>query len=89
MKNKIDKMSDIEKAYLAGFLDGDGSIMAQIIPDNTYKLKFYIRVSIIFYQKKKRHWFILKLHKIIKKGTIRIRNDNISEYTITGDGPVE
>lgn len=44
-----------EIAYLAGFIDGDGCILAQIIPRKDYKYKFQIRVSIIFYQKKSRH----------------------------------
>lgn len=80
---------ETQKAYIAGFLDGDGCILAQIVPNSTYKFNFYIRVSVIFYQKKKRHWFILWLHKILKLGTIRIRKDNISEYTIVGYKPVE
>jgi hypothetical protein len=36
-------------AYIAGFLDGDGSIFFQIIPRKDYKLKFQIRSSIAFY----------------------------------------
>jgi len=38
-------------AYIAGFLDGDGSIFFQIIPRKDYKQKFQIRSSIAFYQK--------------------------------------
>ncbi|NCN51434.1 hypothetical protein GW931_00275 [archaeon] len=48
-------MKSIEKiklAYIAGFLDGDGSIFFQIIPRKDYKLKFQIRTSIAFYQDK-------------------------------------
>ena len=33
-----------KKAYIAGFLDGDGSINAQIVQRNDYVLKFQIRV---------------------------------------------
>jgi hypothetical protein len=52
-------LNEYEKAYLAGMVDGSGCILAQIIPLKDYKYKFQIRVSIIFYQKKARHWFIL------------------------------
>lgn len=50
-------LSESDKAYLAGFLDGDGSLMTQIIPDRkaTRTLKFYIRVSVVFYQKSNYH----------------------------------
>lgn len=71
-------------SLLSGFLDGDGSINAQIVKRHDYKLRFQIRVSISFYQKTVRHDFILWLHIIIKVGIIRKRIDGISEYTITG-----
>jgi intein-encoded DNA endonuclease-like protein len=38
-------------AYIAGFLDGDGSIFFQIVPRKDYRQKFQIRSSIAFYQK--------------------------------------
>ena len=37
-------------SYLAGFLDGDGSVFFQIVSRPDYKLKFQIRSSIAFYQ---------------------------------------
>jgi hypothetical protein len=52
MSNK--NLSELEKAYIAGFLDGDGSIIIQLIKDNTRKFGHYIRVSIVFYQSSKR-----------------------------------
>jgi intein-encoded DNA endonuclease-like protein len=55
-KNKIEKkLTDLELAYIAGFLDGDGSIIAQIVKDKSAKYNFTVRVSLSFYQKKKRH----------------------------------
>jgi hypothetical protein len=51
------KPSDI--IYLAGFLDGDGSIITQIVHDKTRKYKFYIKISLVFYQSIKNRWFMI------------------------------
>lgn len=86
----IKNLTELEKAYIAGFLDGDGSIIAQIIHDKTRKYKFYIRISIVFYQKKDKHWFILWLKKKLSPyGYTRIRSDNISEFTIVAKESVK
>jgi len=47
MKN----LTDTDKAYIAGFLDGDGSIISQIVKSKDYRFGFYIRLSITFIQK--------------------------------------
>jgi LAGLIDADG endonuclease len=73
-----------EKAYIAGFLDGDGCINAQIIKRPDYVLKYQIRVSICFFQKTKRHWFLIRLDKQLRCGTLRKRPDGMSEYSIVG-----
>nr|ACU12337.1 hypothetical protein [Trebouxia gelatinosa] len=87
--NKINKLSEVEKAYISGFLDGDGSINGQIVRRKDYLFKFQIRISITFFQKTSRHWFILWLHKKLQLGTIRKRPDGMSEYTIIGPQNVE
>ena len=70
--------------YLAGFLDGDGSVNCQIIHRRDYIHKFQILFTITFFQKVSHHWFMIWLSKKLKVGLIRKRNDGISEYTITG-----
>jgi len=81
----ITKLTEADKHYLAGFLDGDGSIMAQIVKGNNYKYGYTIRVTLCFYQKTTRHWFLLKLKKLLgKEWKIRKRNDGMSELYITG-----
>ena len=40
------------RAYIAGFLDGDGSIFLQLIRRKDYVFGFQIRASLVFYQKK-------------------------------------
>jgi len=46
----IDLLSDSFMAWLAGFIDGDGSIYVRIIRNNSYALKFQILVSVSFTQ---------------------------------------
>jgi len=82
-------MSNEEKAYIAGFLDGDGSIMAQLVSRKDYKLGYQIRVSCVFYQKTTHREFLLWLKEQLGYGYVRIRNDGMSEYTIVGLREVE
>jgi intein-encoded DNA endonuclease-like protein len=77
-------MSNEEKAYIAGFLDGDGSIMAQLVKRKDYKLRYQIRVSVVFYQKNTHQEFLLWLKEQLGYGYVRMRNDGMSEYTIVG-----
>lgn len=76
-------MTEQEKAYISGFLDGDGCILLQLVKNSSYKYGFTVRTSICFYQKKKRHWFLIWLRKKIRCGYITHRNDDMSVYTIT------
>lgn len=78
-----------EKAYIAGFLDGDGSIMAQLVHRKDYRLGYQIRVSIVFYQKTNHQDFLLELKEQLGYGYVRMRNDGMSEYTIVGLREVE
>ncbi len=77
-------LSDIHKAYIAGFLDGDGCVMFQLVRRKDYVYGYQVRASIVFYQKTKHRdhleWIKLKL----KHGYVRNRNDGMSEYTIVG-----
>ena len=52
---KLRRLDIYERAYIAGFLDGDGSINAQIVQRKDYALRFQIRISITFFQKTSRH----------------------------------
>ena len=82
-------LSEKQLAYLAGFLDGDGSINAQLVERVDYRLKFQIRVSITFFQRTDKYWFLLQLKKEIGVGTCRKRKDGVSEYTIVGKQNVQ
>ena len=72
--------------YIAGFLDGDGAIIAQLVPRKDYKWKFQIRLSIQFTQLSKRRIYLEKLKDIIGAGYVRNRSDKengVSDYVIT------
>jgi hypothetical protein len=83
------ELKNEDLAYIAGFLDGDGCILTQIVKRKDYKYKHTIRFSIVFYQKKNNHWFLIWLQKKINKGNIRIRKDNMAELCILGSTPVK
>jgi len=44
------KLSTQQKAYIAGFLDGDGSIHVRLKPNSTYRYRFQVSPAIVFYQ---------------------------------------
>jgi hypothetical protein len=83
-EDEIVLMSNEEKAYIAGFLDGDGSIIAQLVHRKDYRLGYQIRVSVVFYQKTIHQEFLLWLKKQLGYGYIRARRDGMTEYTIVG-----
>lgn len=81
-------MNKEELSYVAGFLDGDGCIMLQLVFRGDYHLGYQIRASIVFYQKQKYKSFLIGLKEKFKSGYVRDRNDGMSEYTIVGVKPV-
>ncbi|HLD37153.1 MAG TPA: LAGLIDADG family homing endonuclease [Candidatus Nanoarchaeia archaeon] len=76
-------------AYIAGFLDGDGSIFFQIVPRKDYRQKFQIRSSIAFYQKSNNVVILNWLKEIFGAGYIRHRKEGISDYTIVDSKEVK
>jgi hypothetical protein len=79
------KTLSIEQAcYLAGFIDGDGSILAQIVQRKDYVLKFQVRVCVSITQKMNRIHHLNKIQSEIGKGTIRNRGDGCAEFAIVG-----
>ena len=69
-------------AYIAGFLDGDGSIFFQLIRKKDYRLGFQVRSSIAFYQKTENQQILHWLKDRLSSGCIRHRKTGISDYTI-------
>ncbi|MBI1972625.1 LAGLIDADG family homing endonuclease [Candidatus Woesearchaeota archaeon] len=69
-------------AYIAGFLDGDGSIFFQIVKTKSKKQPFKIRSSVAFYQKTCNAEILRMLQKFFGVGYIRQRKTGISDYTV-------
>ncbi|MFH1425635.1 MAG: LAGLIDADG family homing endonuclease [archaeon] len=69
-------------SYIAGFLDGDGSIFFQIVPRPDYKQKFQIRSSIAFYQKSEYNDILEWFKELFGVGYIRHRKTGMSDHTI-------
>ena len=68
MGKDLDK--DVTKAYIAGFLDGDGAISAVIEPHAGKKFKFRVRVALDFYQHKDNVKLLHYLKKVFGEGSL-------------------
>jgi len=75
-------ISQTKRAYLAGFLDGDGSIYVQLKPNKTYRFGFQIALYIVLFQSQKDQKNFETLCSMINLGYMRVRKDGILEYII-------
>lgn len=73
-----------QKAYLAGLIDGDGSIMLQLRRRNGMRFLFRVKAVVVIYQDCKCYDAVEKLHQIIGCGYLYKRNDHICEIRIEG-----
>ena len=76
------KLTQTQLAYLAGFIDGDGSIYARLKPNDTYRYGFQIAPYIILFQSAKDETNFKKICEMLNCGYLRKRKDGILEYTI-------
>ena len=76
--------SKIDYAYIAGFLDGDGSLMLQIKKRKDGKTKVRFMTTICFYQDSRHdkdlHW----IKNVLTIGYLSKRNDGMTELRING-----
>ncbi len=75
-------LSQTQKAYLAGFLDGDGSIYVRLKPNLTYKYGFQVAPYVVLFQSQKEKENFKKICSLIGLGYLRVRKDGILEYII-------
>ena len=75
---------ETEKAYIAGFLDGDGSIMLQLKKRSDTKRGYRFMATICLYQDTRHeeplHW----MRDVFNIGYVTKRNDGMSELRING-----
>ena len=81
-------MDESRWAYIAGFLDGDGSVILQLKPRADYRYGFQIKSTVSFFQSAQGKDVLLWLYETIGYGRLRQRNDGIWEYNIEGWQPV-
>ena len=76
--------SKIELAYIAGFLDGDGSLMLQIKKRSDSKRAIRFMATICFYQDTRHEKTLYWIQKVLGIGYISRRNDGMTELRING-----
>lgn len=76
------KLTHSQLAYLAGFIDGDGSIYVRLKPNDTYRYGFQIAPYIVLFQSAKDEANFKKICRLLNCGYLRTRKDGILEYTI-------
>jgi hypothetical protein len=80
---------NLEKAYIAGFLDGDGSLMLQLKKRSDSKRGIRFMATICFYQDTRHAKDLNWIHKVLGIGYLSKRKDGISELRINGYKKVE
>ena len=71
-----------QQAYIAGFLDGDGSIYVQAKKNPTYRYGYQVAPYVVLFQSTKSESNFLQICNLIGLGHLRRRKDGISEYII-------
>ena len=74
----------IDLAYIAGFLDGDGSLMLQIKRRKDGNTKFRFMSTICFYQDSRHEKPLYWIKRVFRIGYLSRRNDGMSELRING-----
>ena len=78
-----------ELAYIAGFLDGDGSLMLQVKNRKDSKLGWRLMFTICFYQDKRHSRPLKWIRGKLGIGYLSNRNDGMTELRINGYKQIE
>src|SRR5580704_13973722 len=76
-------MNASDASYVAGFLDGDGSIHFQLVKQKEYRFGYYIRSSVSFSQSTTARSGLEYLQALIGGGYLRDRGTGMSDLVIT------
>lgn len=82
--SKCNPLTDLQKAYLCGFIDADGTIVAQITVLPNGPLNFGLRLFININQKaQKRRAFLDTLQQEVGLGSVRTQTDKMAYWVIS------
>ena len=73
-----------DKAYIAGFLDGDGSLMLQLKKRGDTVKGIRLMATICFYQDTRHEKTLFWIRKVLEIGYVSRRNDGMTELRING-----
>ena len=76
------KFRTTERAYIAGFLDGDGSIYVQAKKNDTYRYGYQVAPVIVFFQSAKSEKLFTEFYAFLGLGLLRKRNDGVMEIIV-------
>ena len=82
-------MTEVEKAYVAGFLDGDGSVMAHIVPHRECRFGYAIRVVVKFSQHEDNNDTLIELKRLCGDGYLSQANKHVRELALKSSRSVE
>ncbi len=83
------KAKDVDLAYIAGFLDGDGSVMVQVKKTKFNPKGWRLMFTICFYQDSNHAQPLSWIRQILGIGYLSYRNDGITELRINGYAQTE
>lgn len=78
------KITKSDWAYIAGFFDGDGSLMVQFKNRRNTLTGFRPMITLCFYQDKRHSKPLRWFRKIFNVGYLSERNDNMTELRVNG-----
>jgi hypothetical protein len=76
-------MKASDASYLAGFLDGDGSIHFQLVRQQEYRFGYYIRASMSLSQCTSARHGLEHLQRVVGGGYLRDRGTGMSDLVVT------
>jgi len=82
--NTVGSRSNIDLAYIAGFLDGDGSLMLQLKRRLDTSRGWRFSCTMCFYQDTRHEEPLIWIRDTLEAGFISRRNDGMTELRING-----
>jgi hypothetical protein len=76
-------MKASDASYVAGFLDGDGSIHFQLVRQKEYRFGYYIRSTLSFSQSTSARFGLEILQTVVGGGYLRDRGTGMSDLVVT------